>query len=204
MNKSTRSRHMNPDYRLYYQTILGKEVGEVGHYCLGMCEKQYDYFIWITQSLKMLLHKHVILQPVHYRQTDTSRSCQSADVYIIKLHHKMKQSHIFNSFEWYVTPISVILPTRPHVVPFPWRSHSFFLQFCLSSSPCWFSVLIQPSPSSHIWSNPGEDVIVLLVASCGWACGWNHNNSSATRLPAPDDETTGGGGGGSSPQSCRC
>ncbi len=82
-------------------------------------EKQCERFILITHSLKMLSYVFTnMLCPyqLFICTTQTSASCISADLNIIKVNHEIKTtvdrclSHNFNWFEWYVSTITVILP----------------------------------------------------------------------------------------------
>lgn len=118
---------MKPDYQLYYHNNQEWEEAKWDITVLKLdtwlgCEKQCQRFILWTHSLEMLWF--VSTNMLFYYQlfigaTQTSASCESADLYIIKMNLKIKTivdrclSHIFNWSEWYVTAITVVL------LPFP-------------------------------------------------------------------------------------
>lgn len=138
-------------------------------------------------STKMLFHYQLFICT-----TQTSMSCRSADLYIIKMNHKIKATadrcrhHIFKCFDWHVTTIAIVLLSLLSFLLFSPVLLLLFSLFVFCVHPLWpqlaFAYLIR-----LLW---GFDSITSC--HCSGAHHWNNNNSSTTWLPAPNDETTRG------------
>lgn len=121
-------------------------------------------------STKMLFHYQLFKCT-----TQTSASCRSADLYIIKMNHKIKaiadrcRHHISNCFDWHVTTITIVSPSLLSLLLF---SLLLFSVFVFGVHPFWpqlpFAYLIRllwgfDSISSCHCNRPVVEIIIIAA-----------------------------------------